>query len=296
MRSSRHSSTCRSATTATSGSCFSIRRWSGCARFPACRTPRSPTRSRWPDRIGTRSSSSKASRSPSAASLPSSAWTPITNEYFDTMGIRLLKGRGFDSRDVNNSPTVIVVNETFARRFFGANNPIGARVKQGWPEDKSPWREIVGVVNDVRVAGLQGDPTLQAYLPVRQVSQGSGAFVVRAAVNPASLGRAIEAAVHEIDPNLPLFNVQAMNQTIEAGDRQRAFDDGAVARVRGTRVIDGRDRCLRCDGVFGHPAHARARRADGARRQAVERAGARAPAGNGRVPDRHRRSGSPARG
>ena len=154
---------------------------------------------------------------PERSKLPSSAWTPITDEYFDTMGIRLLKGRGFDSRDANNSPAVIVVNETFARRFFGANNPIGARVKQGWPEDKAPWREIVGVVNDVRVAGLQGDPTLQAYLPVRQVTQGSGAFVIRAAVNPASLGRAIEAAVHEIDPNLPVFNVQAMNQTIDAG-------------------------------------------------------------------------------
>ena len=154
---------------------------------------------------------------PERSQLPSSAWTPITGEYFDTMGIRLLKGRGFDSRDVNSSPAVIVVNETFARRFFGANDPIGARVKQGWPEDKAPWREIVGVVNDVRVAGLQGDPTLQAYLPVRQVTQGSGAFVVRAAVNPASLGRAIEAAVHEIDPNLPLFNVQAMSQTIDAG-------------------------------------------------------------------------------
>jgi putative ABC transport system permease protein len=64
---------------------------------------------------------------------------------------------------------------------------------------------------------LQGDPTLQAYLPVRQVTQTSGAFVVRAATNPAMLGRAIEAAVHEIDPNLPLFNVQAMNQTLDAG-------------------------------------------------------------------------------
>jgi predicted permease len=154
---------------------------------------------------------------PERSQLPSSAWTPITNEYFDTMGIRLLKGRGFDSRDVNNSPTVTVVNETFARRFFGANDPIGARVKQGWPEDQTPWREIVGVVNDVRVGALQGDQILQAYLPVRQVSQGSGAFVVRAAANPAMLGRSIEAAVHEIDPNLPLFNIQTMGEVIDAG-------------------------------------------------------------------------------
>ena len=72
-------------------------------------------------------------------------------------------------------------------------------------------------MNDVRVAGLQGDPTLQAYLPVRQISQASGAFVVRATANPATLGRAIEAAVQEIDPNLPLFNVEPMTRTIDAG-------------------------------------------------------------------------------
>src|SRR5688572_28090259 len=157
---------------------------------------------------------------PERSKLPSSAWTPITPGYFDTMGIRLLRGRIFDDRDLTNAPTVIVVNETFARRFFGNDDPIGARVKQGWPEDKAPWRQIVGVVNDVRVAGLQGDPTLQVYMPVRQVSHSGGAFVVRAGSNVAALGRSIEAAVHEIDPNLPVFNVQSMTEVIEAGDRK----------------------------------------------------------------------------
>ena len=154
---------------------------------------------------------------PERSQLPSSAWTPISPEYFQTMGIRLQRGRAFDDRDIANGPTVIVVNETFARRFFGNNDPIGARVKQGWPEDKTPWRQIVGVVNDVRVAGLQGDPTLQVYMPVRQVSQSGGSFVVRADRNVAALGRSIEAAVHELDPNLPVFNVQTMNQVIDAG-------------------------------------------------------------------------------
>jgi len=154
---------------------------------------------------------------PERSQLPGSAWTPITPGYFDTMGIRLLRGRLFEPTDVSGGPSVIVVNETFAKRFFGNNNPIGARVKQGWPEDKTPWRQIVGVVNDVRVNGLQGDPTLQAYMPVRQLPQGGGAFVVRANVEPSSLGRAIEAAVHEIDRNIPLFNVQTMHQVIDAG-------------------------------------------------------------------------------
>ncbi len=152
---------------------------------------------------------------PERSKLPSSGWIPITPGYFDTMGIRLVKGRGFDARDLATSPEVVVVNETFARRLFGDNDPIGARVKQGWPEDKTPWRQIVGVVNDVRMNGLQGDPTLQAYLPVRQVSQRSGTFVVRAAGNPPALDRAVEAAIHEIDPNVPLFNVRTMDQVID---------------------------------------------------------------------------------
>jgi putative ABC transport system permease protein len=156
---------------------------------------------------------------PERSKLPSSAWIPVSSEFFDTMGIRLLKGRLFDSRDATGAPEVVVVNETFARRFFGNNDPLGARVKQGWPEDagpNSPWREIIGVVNDVRMNSLQGDPTLQAYLPVRQVTQRSGAFVVRASTDAAALGRSLEAAVQEVDPNLPLFNIQTMDQIIES--------------------------------------------------------------------------------
>jgi putative ABC transport system permease protein len=154
---------------------------------------------------------------PERSQLPSSAWTPISKGYFETMGIRLLRGRVFEDTDATGSPEVVVVNQTFARRFFGDNDPIGARVKQGWPEDKTPWRQIVGVVNDVRVSSLQGDGTLQVYMPVRQVAQAGGTFVLRANGSPASLTRAMESAIHEIDPNLPLFNIRTMDQVLEAG-------------------------------------------------------------------------------
>jgi len=167
---------------------------------------------------------------PERSKLPSSAWIPVSPEYFDTMGIRLIQGRLFDGRDLPGAPAAVIVNETFARRFFGNNNPVGTRVKQGWPEDSgpfSPWREIIGVVNDVRMNSLQGDPTLQAYLPIRQVGQRSGAFVVRASTSAATLGRSIEAAVQEIDPNLPLFNIQTMDQII----------DGAIGNERLTMVL-----------------------------------------------------------
>ena len=191
---------------------------------------------------------------PERSKLPSSAWTPVTPGYFDTMGIRLLRGRTFDDRDLTNAPTVIVVNETFARRFFGNNDPIGARVKQGWPEDKAPWRQIVGVVNDVRVAGLQGDVTLQAYMPVRQVSQSGGAFVVRAESNVAALGRSIEAAVHEIDPNLPVFNVQSMTQVIDAGIGNERLTMVLMLGFAGLALL------MAAIGVFGVTAYSVAQR------------------------------------
>jgi putative ABC transport system permease protein len=153
---------------------------------------------------------------PERSKLPRSAWIPVSDDYFDTMGIRLLRGRRFDRRDATGAFETVVINQTFARRFFGDNDPIGTRVKQGWPEDKTPWREIIGVVNDVRMNSLQGDPTLQAYLPVRQMGQPSGAFVLRTSTDAAALGRSIEAAVHEVDANLPLFNIQTMDDIVGA--------------------------------------------------------------------------------
>ncbi len=154
---------------------------------------------------------------PARGDLPSSAWTPVSAGYFDTMGIRLIRGRLFDARDIPTAPLTVVVNQTFAKRFFGANDPIGARVKQGWPEDKTPWREIIGVVNDVKVNSLQGDTTLQAYLPLSQRGQNGGAFVARTDGDPRAVGRALEAAIHEIEPNLPIFNIRTMDEVIESG-------------------------------------------------------------------------------
>jgi putative ABC transport system permease protein len=153
---------------------------------------------------------------PERSQLPSAAWTTVTDRYFSTMGIRLVRGRLFTPADAETSSRVAVVNQTFARRFFGDNDPIGARVKQGWPEDQAPWREIVGVVNDVRVNGLQDDGRLQVYLPFMQTPMPFGSIVVRSGGETAAIVKAIESAVRSADPHLPLFNVRTMGQIINA--------------------------------------------------------------------------------
>jgi putative ABC transport system permease protein len=153
---------------------------------------------------------------PERKDLPESGWIPATAGYFDTMGIRLIKGRGLDDSDSDKAAPVIVVNERFEKRFFPNGDALGNMVKQGWPENTQPWRRIVGVVNDVRVDGLEGAPPLQMYLPNAQMSQGYGTFVARTDGNPQQIGRALEAAVHEIDPNLPVYDVRTIPQIMES--------------------------------------------------------------------------------
>ena len=153
---------------------------------------------------------------PERSKLPTAAWTTVTPSYFDAMGIRLVRGRLVTAADTETTPHVAVINQTAARRLFGESDPIGARVKQGWPEDAGPWREIVGIVNDVRVNGLQDSSRLQFYLPYQQTPMPFGNLVVRSAGDAATMRRLLESTVRSIDPNLPLFNVRTMAEVIDA--------------------------------------------------------------------------------
>jgi len=151
--------------------------------------------------------------------IPSAAMTPVTAGYFETMGMRLVRGRLFTPADGPQSSRVVVINETLARRIFAASDPLGKRLKQGWPETPeqfSPWREVVGVVADVKLEGLSELTPLQVYMPYAQSPTSDLAFVVRTAVDPASLQPAVEAAVHALDRDLPVFSVRTMDRVLEA--------------------------------------------------------------------------------
>jgi predicted permease len=164
---------------------------------------------------------------PPRAELPSAAFTPVSAGFFRAMGIRLLKGRAFTEADADGKPTVTVVNETMARRFWPGEDPIGKRLKQGWPEDQTPWREVVGVVADVKTNGVDRQTPLQAYLPLAQRPANSVALVVRASGNPLSLATAAERAVHEVDKDLPVSDARSMDQLMS----------GAIARQRLTLAL-----------------------------------------------------------
>jgi putative ABC transport system permease protein len=130
------------------------------------------------------------------------------------MGIRLLKGRAFNSADKGDSTKVVVINETLARRIWPGEDPIGKRLKQGWPESQSPWREVVGVVADVKLNGLERDTPMETYLPLQQEPWRQVGMVVRTTGDPLLAAATVERAIHSIDKDLPVSGVRSMEQLL----------------------------------------------------------------------------------
>ncbi|NOT63135.1 MAG: FtsX-like permease family protein, partial [Acidobacteria bacterium] len=162
---------------------------------------------------------------PSRADMPNAGRLRVSPHYFETLGIKLLRGRLFTTADNSESQPVVVINETLARRIWPNEDPIGKRLKLGLPEnqdeDSKPWREVVGVVNDVKMNGVDRDITLQTYLPYAQMPSNSLGLVVRAERNPAALASAVEQAIHAIDKDLPVFSVWTMDQLLGNSLAQR---------------------------------------------------------------------------
>ena len=166
---------------------------------------------------------------PSRSELPEAAFTPVTPGYFPLFGIRQREGRLFLETDRAGQPNVAVVNESFARHFWPGQSALGKRLKQGWPESKAPWFEIVGVVNDVKLDGVTRETPLQIYLPFAQNPAAAPAFVVRSDVSAATLTQSVKAVFHELEPNVPAYSPQTMAEVMA----------GAMARERASMVILG---------------------------------------------------------
>jgi putative ABC transport system permease protein len=145
---------------------------------------------------------------PAQADLPSSAFNVAEPAYFRTMEIPLLSGRFFTDADTADSLPVVIINESMARRWWPHESPLGKRIKQGFPQDDSPFREIVGVVGDVRQIGFDAPVQTEVYLPSSQSPEPAMTLVARTASAPMSLAHAAAAAVRRVDPEQSVSEVQ----------------------------------------------------------------------------------------
>jgi putative ABC transport system permease protein len=139
----------------------------------------------------------------------------VSKDYFATMGIALVDGRLFEARDVQDAPEVTIVNKTMATTFWPGQNPIGRRVRPG---GSKTWSTVVGVVDDVKNAGLDRPAGTEIYMPHRQpAGQGyNNMYVVMRAQggDPRMLASAVREQLGEIDPTLPVDNVRLMGDVL----------------------------------------------------------------------------------
>ena len=137
----------------------------------------------------------------------------VAPNYFTTMGIPLVSGRGFTERDHQTAPKVAVINEAAARKFFPNENPIGRRF--GTSLKNTSAIEIVGVLRDVRYNDLRQPPPPTLYLPHLQSNPEDLVFSVRTAGDPAGVMNAARAALSAVDPTIPVISVQTQMSTLE---------------------------------------------------------------------------------
>jgi putative ABC transport system permease protein len=180
--------------------------------------------------------------------LPGAAFTPISAAYFDTMGTPVLRGRAFIDADRAGSPSVIV-NESLARTMWPGEDPIGKRIKQGWPEQPSPWREVVGVVRDVKFEGVAERTPMQVYLPIHRDVPPDFFVEARTAGDPSSVAGALTAAVHAIDRNLPLYDVRPMTAVMAASIAQHRMAEIVLGLFAAVALL------LAAIGLYGLVAH-----------------------------------------
>ncbi len=136
-------------------------------------------------------------------------------QYFETLGIPILAGRGIAWQDDAAAPKVALINESMAKRFFPGRNPIGARFAFGRGDETKPDIEIVGVVRNSKSAEVSENELPFVYLSYLQdPNLGSLTFYVRSQQEPKSLAPALAAAVKRLDPQLPLYDVKSLPDQI----------------------------------------------------------------------------------
>jgi len=151
----------------------------------------------------------------------------VSKDYFATMGIRLMDGRTFDDRDAKGAPLVAVVNKTMANTFWPGQNAIGRHLRPSTRDVNSPWWTVVGVVDDVKNAGLDRPAGTELYLSYRQAEeQGVTDMYVVARTsggNSRSLASVVRKQLNELDPSLALADVRMMDDVLQRAQARPRF-------------------------------------------------------------------------
>ena len=181
---------------------------------------------------------------------PLTDYRMINPDYFAAMGMKLVKGRSFSRYDTDDAPGVVIINESLAARFFPGEEPIGKRLGlSGNPRD---WREIIGVVGDIRNYGVDADVKPEVYVPFLQNAPGylSGVasamnVIVRSTSDPSSLASTLREQVQALDKDQPVSEIRTMEWYLADSMAQRRFNMLLLGLFAGLALL------LAAVGIYG---------------------------------------------
>jgi putative ABC transport system permease protein len=185
--------------------------------------------------------------------VPWATWRMIAGDYFETMGVPILRGRTFTSEDEIGNPWRVVISRRVADLLWPGEDPIGRTIIL-WKGQDNDRAEVIGVVGDMRERGLAADPTLATYLPYRGGGWTPVQIVVHTAGEPASVVPLLRSALAAIDPNLPLADVQTLDEIVSESVASVRFVTMLLAAFAGVAML------LALAGVYGVLAYSVSRR------------------------------------
>lgn len=165
---------------------------------------------------------------------PVAYYNGASPDYFQTMMIPLLKGRGFSDRDVKGSQNVVIVNDTLARRYFSAADAIGKRISLEDNPKEEDWVTIVGVVGDTKPRELRSEPVAELYMPYDQQAERGISLMIRYLDGGAGVAAAVRNEVLALDKDQPVYNIRTLESVLSesvAGPRFRTLLLGVFAGV-----------------------------------------------------------------
>ncbi|HEV2325789.1 MAG TPA: ABC transporter permease [Terracidiphilus sp.] len=179
------------------------------------------------------------------------AWpSQVIGNYFRAAGIPLLRGRVFTGADNVKAPLVCIVNHMLAEHFWPGQDPIGKRLRWGYPKSPSPWMTVVGVMGNIKQMAVDAPTQYEIYQPSSQLmaSYGNlvppgllnaqaGSIVLRTALPPDSMIESLRATVLSIDPQLPLTKVHSMGETLSGTEAPRRFNAVLISSFAAAAVL-----------------------------------------------------------
>ena len=141
----------------------------------------------------------------------------ISPQWFQTLKIAMKTGREFTDADNAQAPKVLIVNQTFAKRFWPNQNPVGKHIILGRGPGPS---EVVGMTSDVKNRGLAQETQPQIYFPFSQIPWGNMYLIVRTAADPSAMAATVRAQIASVDPDQPVTAIETANELMNAARAQ----------------------------------------------------------------------------